>query len=95
MPGIFGGDVDGAFVEFVAGGGVESVEALMIVAGRILRHGDGVDDAVRPGGRLMTGVEVIPISGVTWEQPRSSEVVSPDLRVEMCQMSAPVSASKA
>jgi len=23
----------------------------------------------------------MPISGVTWEQPRSSEVVSPDLRV--------------
>ena len=39
-------------------------------------------------GRRMTGVEVIPISGLTWAHPRLSEVVSPDLRVvivpELC-----------
>jgi hypothetical protein len=48
-----------------------------------------------PLGRLMTGVEVIPISGVTWEQPRSSDGTSPDRRVVICQSCAPVSASKA
>ena len=43
----------------------------------------------------MTGVEVTPISGLTWPQPRSSLEVSPDLSIETCQITVPVSASKA
>src|ERR1019366_5131088 len=44
--GILGGDVDGAVKEFCASGGVEGVQALVIVAGAIFRHGDDVDDGV-------------------------------------------------
>ena len=41
----------------------------------------------------MTGVEVIPISGVTCEQLRVSLVVSPAPRSEVRQSTAPVTAS--
>lgn len=44
----FGRNLDRALIALSAGGGVESVQALMIVAGRILRHGDGIDNTVRP-----------------------------------------------
>jgi len=43
----------------------------------------------------MTGVEVTPISGEIWLQPRSSEVLSPDFNMEVCQSVVPESASKA
>ena len=43
----------------------------------------------------MTGVEVIPISGVTCEQPRVSLVVSPAPSAEVRQRTLPVTASSA
>src|SRR5215472_2858694 len=45
--GIFGNDFDRAVVEFAALGGVEGVQALMVVSGFVFRHGDDVDDWVR------------------------------------------------
>lgn len=48
-----------------------------------------------PAARSITGVEVMPISGVTWPHPRSSLVVSPDPSSETFQSCAPVSASNA
>ena len=47
-----------------------------------------------PRVRSMTGVEVMPISGTTCEQPRPSLVVSPAPSTETRQITAPVSASK-
>jgi hypothetical protein len=43
----------------------------------------------------MTGVAVMPISGVTWPQLRASLGVSPGPRSEVRQSSVPVSASNA
>ena len=43
----------------------------------------------------MTGVEVMPICGVTWLQPRSSDGVSPLPSRETRQSWTPVSASNA
>jgi hypothetical protein len=43
----------------------------------------------------MTGVEVTPISGAIWLQARESEVVSPVFSIDVCQIVAPESASKA
>src|ERR1700722_6367280 len=43
----------------------------------------------------MTGVEVMPISGTTWKQPRASLKVSPDASSDACHRVEPVSASKA
>ena len=42
---ILAGDIDGAVVKFGAGGGVESVQAL-VIGGPFLRHGDDVDDRI-------------------------------------------------
>ena len=44
--GILGGNFGGTFEEFGAGGGVEGVQALVIVAGGVFGHGDDVDDGV-------------------------------------------------
>ena len=43
----------------------------------------------------MTGVEVMPISGVTWLHPNVSLVVSPGPNKLTCHSTAPDSASKA
>ena len=43
----------------------------------------------------IAGVDVTPISGVTWEQPRSSDVVSFAPSKDTRQSCVPVSASKA
>src|SRR5882724_1452113 len=42
--GIFGGYVDRAAVKFGASGGVEGVQALVIITGTIFRHGHDVDN---------------------------------------------------
>jgi hypothetical protein len=43
----------------------------------------------------MTGVEVMPISGITWSQPCASLKVSPVASSDACHRAEPVSASKA
>ncbi len=48
-----------------------------------------------PAVKSITGVEVTPISGVTWLQPRLSEGFSPDLSVVTIQSCVPLSASNA
>jgi hypothetical protein len=40
-------------------------------------------------------VDVTPIAGVTWPQPRSSLGISPETRSDFCQSTAPLSLSKA
>ena len=45
--------------------------------------------------RSITGVAVMPISGVTWLPWTGSEGTSPGPSIETCQSFAPVSASKA
>src|SRR4030081_1033046 len=45
--------------------------------------------------RSMTGVEVTPICGVIWLQPKSSEAVSSDTSKETFHNNVPTSASKA
>lgn len=44
--GIPGGDFDGTVETFGTVGGVESVQALVIVAGAVFRHGNDIDDRV-------------------------------------------------
>ena len=68
--------------------GVERVQALEVAA-RGLRHGDDIDRRrSAPRERSMTGVEVMPISGVTCEQPRVSLGVSPAPSSDACQSGA-------
>jgi hypothetical protein len=48
-----------------------------------------------PSVRSIVGVAVMPISGVTWPQPRSSLLVSPAPSIDFCHRTPPVCASNA
>ena len=67
--GISGGDLGGAAGEFSAGGDVERVKALMVVAAGSFVMPTTKIVPLGPALRSMTGVEVMPISGVIWPHP--------------------------
>ena len=85
--GIFGGDGHGR-QPVGAGGQIQRVQALKI-GGRVVGHHLLMATTnivpLGPSCRSMTGVAVMPISGVTWLQPRSSDGTSLVPSSETCQ----------
>jgi len=76
-------------------GKIQRVQALEIVAIASLLIASTNMVPFVPSARSMTGVAVMPISGVTWPQPWSSEGVSPARSIEALHSKLLPSASKA